>query len=60
MSELLGRRINYVNAPEQVIRDNMTRLGRPAWVVDNVLGLQAAYRTGGWAAARLFQVLSRL
>lgn len=48
MSELLGRRINYVNAPEQSIRENMTRLGRPAWVVDNVLGLQAAYRTGRW------------
>jgi len=48
MSELLGRRINYVNAPEKSIRENMTRLGRPAWVVDNVLGLQATYRTGHW------------
>jgi uncharacterized protein YbjT (DUF2867 family) len=48
MSDVLGRRIDYVDVPESILRQNLTQLGRPPWVVDNVLGLQATFRTGAW------------
>jgi uncharacterized protein YbjT (DUF2867 family) len=53
LSQALGRRLSYVNVPDQAVRDSLLGLGLDEWFVGALIGLYQDYRrsgTNGYAA----------
>ncbi len=58
LSQVLGRKIVYVDVPEAAAREGMLAAGIPAWTVEKVLDLYRYYRSG--AAAEVTNTVERV
>ena len=47
LSSALGRRITYVDVPDDAVRDSLLGLGLDRWFVDALVGLYQDYRRSG-------------
>jgi uncharacterized protein YbjT (DUF2867 family) len=61
MSDVLGRKIEYVNLPPQQFRGALLSAGVPEWSADALLDLERLYREGGAATVTedVEQILGR-
>jgi uncharacterized protein YbjT (DUF2867 family) len=62
LSDVLGRRVEYVADSLEEARDRMVRAGAPAWTIDGALALAAYQRAGGPTAVvhdTVSQILGR-
>ncbi len=58
LSQVLGRKIVYIDVPEAAAREGMLAAGIPAWTVEKVLDLYRYYRSG--AAAEVTNAVERV
>lgn len=61
MSDVLGRKIQYINLPAEQFRGALLSAGVPEWSADALLDLQRFYREGGAATVTddVEQILGR-
>lgn len=48
-SEVTGKKVEYVDVPEDAFRASLKGAGLPAWLIDDYAGLYAFFRTGNGA-----------
>ena len=58
LSDLVGRKISFVNLPPEQLKQALLLAGIPDWSADALIDLQRLYREGG--AATVTQEVERL